>query len=152
VISGVLGLWAAAVAWTDWRSHKVPNGVLVLLLVPALLVLIVNGKGLLGVALLPSLAGLLIGGGILLPGYALGMMGAGDIKFSASIGLLLGPLATVKMLLVFGIALGALSAGCWLYNRGAPDRGKRRIAAAPALALGFISQLFAEQWSWSFFG
>ncbi|WP_206362836.1 prepilin peptidase [Stenotrophobium rhamnosiphilum] len=151
VISGGLAIWAVAIAWKDWRSHRVPNVALVLLLVPALLALVVNGKGLLGVAILPSLMGFFIGGGILLPGYAIGKMGAGDVKFAACMGLLLGPLATLKMLLVFAIILGALSAAVWLVHRHVPESGKRRIAAAPALAVGFIVQLFAESLLWSFF-
>jgi prepilin peptidase CpaA len=149
VISGGLVLWAAAVSWKDWRSHRIPNVALLLLLVPALLALVVNGKGLLGVAVLPSLMGLLMGGGILLPGYVLGKMGAGDIKFAACLGLLLGPGATFRMLLVFAVAIGILSAVTWVYHRQVPGAGQRRIAAAPALMLGFITQLFWDQLMWS---
>jgi len=149
VVSGGLVFWAAAVSWKDWRSHRVPNVALLLLLVPALLALVVNGKGLLGVALVPSLIGLLVGGGILLPGYALGKMGAGDIKFAACLGLLLGPIATFRMLLVFAIVIGIVSAVTWFYHRQITGAGRQRIAAAPALALGFITQLFWDQLTWS---
>lgn len=151
MISGGLAIWAAAIAWKDWRSHRVPNAALVLVLVPAVLALLINGKGLLDVAGLPSLLGFLVGGGILLPGYAMGKMGAGDIKFAACIGLLLGPQATFKMLLIFAIVLGALSGAVWIYHQRVPGVGQRRIAAAPALAVGFIIQLFANTLLWGFF-
>lgn len=124
---------------------------LLLLLVPAALALVVNGKGLLGVGALPSLIGFLGAGAILLPGYAFGKMGAGDVKFAACMGLLLGPLATCKMLLVFAIVVGALSGAVWMYHQHVPGVGQRRIAAAPALAVGFIVQLFADTLLWSFF-
>jgi prepilin peptidase CpaA len=151
VISGGLAIWAAAIAWKDWRSHRVPNAALVLVLVPAVLALLMNGKGLLGVGVLPSLLGFLVGGGILLPGYAMGKMGAGDIKFAACMGLLLGPQMTVKALLIFAIVLGALSGAIWIYHQHVPGVGQRRIAAAPALAAGFIVQLFANTLFWGFF-
>ncbi|MES2490377.1 MAG: prepilin peptidase [Pseudomonadota bacterium] len=151
MISGGLAIWAAAIAWKDWRSHRIPNVALVLVLVPAILALVVNGKGLLGVAILPSLMGFFVGGAILLPGYAIGKMGAGDVKFAACMGLLLGPLATFKMLLIFAILLGAISAAVWMFYRHVPESGQRRIAAAPALAVGFSIQLFAETLLWSFF-
>ncbi len=151
-MSGGLAIWAAAIAWKDWQSHRVPNVALVLVLVPALLAVIVNGKGLLNVAALPSLIGFLVGGGILLPGYALGKMGAGDIKLAACMGLLLGPAAILEVLLLFAMLVGALSAAAWLYYRRVPDKGKQRIAAVPALALAFIAQLLmGGVLSWSVF-
>lgn len=151
MISGGLAIWAAAVAFKDWRSHRVPNAALLLLLVPALLALIVNGKGLLGVGVVPSILGLLVAGGILLPGYALGKMGAGDVKLAGCMGLLLGPAAACKMLLVAALVIGALSVMVWVYHRNVANIGKRRIPVASALAVGFILQLFAGILPWSFF-
>jgi len=151
VLSGGLVIWAAAIALKDWYSHRIPNVALVLLLVPAVLSLVVNGVGLLALPVVPSLLGFLLGGGILLPGYVLGKMGAGDVKFAACIGLLLGPQSTCKMLLMFAIALGALSAAVWLYHRQVPGSGKRRIAAAPAMAAAFIVQLLWNPLPWNLF-
>lgn len=140
-----LSVWAGWIAWTDWRQHRVPNVALVLVLVPALLCLAVNQYGLLQTSVTDSLLGFLIAGGVLLPGYAFGQMGAGDVKFSAVLGLLLGTSALLKMLLVFGVLLGLLSAlTLWRRHHGLQLR-KQRIAAAPALAVGFISQLFASE-------
>lgn len=141
----VLGGWACIIAGYDWRQRRIPNVGLVLVLVPALLTLVVNGKGLLGVELWPSLAGMLVAG-VLLPGYALGHMGAGDVKFAGCLGLLLGPWATVKMLLVFAIALGLVSLVQLLNARWSAESRSKRIAAAPALVLGFVVQLCFPQW------
>jgi prepilin peptidase CpaA len=118
---------------------------LVLVLVPAILCLIVNRHGLMQVSVINSLLGLLIAGGVLLPGYALGQMGAGDVKFAAVLGFLLGTSEVLKMLLIFGVLLGLLSALMLWRSRWEPQSRKRRIAAAPALAVGFISQLFANE-------
>lgn len=151
VLSGGLVTWAAVIALVDWRSHRIPNVALVLLLVPAVLALVVNGAGLLMLPPVPSVLGFLLGGGILLPGYVLGKMGAGDVKFAACIGLLLGPQSTCKMLLMFAIALGVLSAAVWAYHRRVPDSGKKRIAAAPAMAAAFIVQLLWNPLPWNLF-
>jgi len=150
VIGLALAVWAAALAWIDLRTHRVPNAALLLVLTPALLALWVNGSGLLGVGPLPSLYGLLIGGAVLMPGYVLGKMGAGDVKLAASMGLLLGPAATCWMLLVFAMLVGLLSTGMLLIARIRSGAGGRRIAAVPALGLGFVSQLFASHLPWDF--
>jgi prepilin peptidase CpaA len=143
-VAYALSVWAGWVAWVDWRQQRVPNVALVLVLVPALLCLLWNRHGLLQLSIADSLFGLLVAGGVLLPGYAMGRMGAGDVKFSALLGLVLGSTAALKMLLVFGVVLGLLSAlALWRFHRQ-PQSLKRRIAAAPALAVGFMSQLFAD--------
>lgn len=140
-----LSVWAGWIAWTDWRQRRVPNAALVLVLVPALLCLAVNRYGLLQAPVVDSLLGLLVAGGVLLPGYALGQMGAGDVKFSAVLGLLLGTSAALKMLLIFGVLLGLLSVLTLWQRSRRPQSSKHRIAAAPALAVGFVSQLFASE-------
>lgn len=140
-----LSVWAGWMAWSDWRRHRIPNTGLVLVLIPALLCLVLDRQGLLQTAMMDSLLGFLVAGGLLLPGYALGYMGAGDVKLASVMGLLLGALPAFRMLLVFALLLGAVSAvALWVYRRQ-PQANKRRIAAAPVLALGFISQLFFSE-------
>lgn len=143
-----LSAWAGAVAWIDWRQHRIPNLLLVLVLVPAILGLIVNHQGLLGESVTASLLGMLAGGLILLPGYAFGKMGAGDVKLAACLGLILGWLALLKMLLVFGLVIGLVSALVLWHDSDQPDRASRRIAAAPALVVGFVGQLFVQYLPW----
>ncbi len=55
-----------------------------------------------------SLLGILFGGGVLLPFYALGGMGAGDVKFAAAIGAWWAPSLMLEVLLN-----ASLLAGLW---------------------------------------
>lgn len=119
----------------DARSRRIPNGLLLLALIPAALALLVNGQGLLGAGVAASIIGLSLSG-LLLPGYALGLMGAGDVKFSASIGLMLGGWAALDALLLAALLLGALALG-WRLLR--PQQ--TRMPAAAAFAAAFIIHL-----------
>ncbi|HUP91896.1 MAG TPA: prepilin peptidase [Solimonas sp.] len=141
-VSLVLGGWAGAIAWSDWASRRIPNAALVLLLVPAALALAINGQGLLGQGVWSSLGGMALAFGALLPGYVSGRLGAGDVKFAACLGLLLGLACTVEMLLAIAIAQGVLSAV--MLWRGA-DR-KTRLAAVPLMAGAFVLELAGGPW------
>lgn len=137
-MSVVLALWAALIAAHDLATRRVPNLALALVLAPALMALALNGAGLLGVGWQSSLAGLGLGLALTLPGYALGKLGAGDAKFAAVVGLLLGVHNTLTCLLAAGLGLGLTAALAWLARRDL----KLRIPAAPALALAFGATLF----------
>lgn len=136
-----LSVWAGWIAWHDWRRQRITNASLVLVLVPALLGLAINQQGLLRVSIPDSVLGLLAAAGVMFPGYVLGYTGAGDVKFAGTLGLLMGVVPVLKLLLIFALLLGALSLmTLWRY-RGQPQILKRRIPAAPALALAFVGQL-----------
>lgn len=143
-MSALLALWAAAIAGFDLRTRRIPNLALLLLLVPALLALAVNREGLLGVAPGSSLLGLLAVGLFMLPGYRLGKTGAGDVKFAACLGLLLGLQQGLEFLLLALIALGLVSLGAlaWQAARGPLDL-QRRLPAGVALAAAFCLELAA---------
>ncbi len=106
VVFVLFALLAAAVA-TDLKSHRIPN----LLLWPALslaLMLHMASGGIDG--LITAAGGLTLGLAMLLPIYAIGGMGAGDIKLLGVVGSFLGPwgavvagLATMMAGAVFGI-------------------------------------------------
>ena len=97
-------------ALTDIVSHRIPN----VLIVPALSVaLLIGAAGAGSTGLSMSLAGLGIGLAMLLPMYAMGVMGAGDVKLLGVAGALLGPQGA----LIAGIAAliaGACLAMLWL--------------------------------------
>lgn len=133
----VLALWAALIAASDLVVRRVPNLALALVLAPALTALALTGEGLLGVEWRASLLGLALALSLTLPGYALGKLGAGDCKFAALLGLLLGVQATAAFLIAAALLLGlmALLAG-W-----ARRDLKLRIPTAPALALAFGASL-----------
>lgn len=132
-----LGAWAGWIAWYDWRRQRIPNAGLILVLVPALLSLAINRQGLLQTPIFESLIGLMAAAGLLFPGYLMGYMGAGDVKFAGLLGLLVGGVPALKMMLIFGLLLGVMSLSALWWYRGQPQTLKRRIAAAPALAAGF---------------
>ena len=60
-----------------------------------------------------SIGGILAGGGILLPLYALGGLTAGDVKWQAALGAWYGPKAIIGVFLVSGVILGLISV-LWL--------------------------------------
>lgn len=137
-VNCALGLWAVAAAGTDLRLRRVPNLLLLSLLLPALAVLAWSGRGLLGADALQSLLGLLVAGLPLLPGYAWGHLGAGDVKLSATLGLLLGAGGALEMLLLGCVLLGSACALLLALRR---VRVPQRIPAAPAFAAAFALQL-----------
>ncbi|MGZ5200063.1 MAG: A24 family peptidase [Telluria sp.] len=103
--TGVLLALLAAAAACDRRTYRIPN--------------LVTGGGILfalayNTAVPPSMvadwtwapAGMLLGLVALLPMYAIGAMGAGDVKLMAMAGAFLGPQGTIWALLFSGAAGG----------------------------------------------
>lgn len=145
-VTCALGAWAAAVAATDLRYRRVPNALLLVLLLPALAVLIYAGRGPLDASPLQSLIGFTIATLALLPGYALGQLGAGDVKFAACLGLLLGAAAAFEMVLVGATLLGLVSAVLILLRRFAAWSVPNTIPATPAFAAAFgLQMMFGAQ-------
>jgi prepilin peptidase CpaA len=105
-ISGIL----AAAVYTDLRSHRIPNNLIVLGLVIAIIFqLLANG----GHGLLFGFLAAVLGLGCFMPFYALRAMGAGDVKLMAVVGFFTSPrgvlYAVVLSLLAGGLcALGYL--------------------------------------------
>ena len=86
-IAGGAVLLCGAAAWCDLRFRRIPNA----LTLPTLAIaLCLHGvtHGLPG--LLSSLLGMLVAAAVVLPGYAFGFTGAGDVKLLAAVGALLG--------------------------------------------------------------
>ena len=135
VVAALL-IWATAIAVTDWRVRKVPNLLLLVALLPAGLMLVWRGEGLLGATWVASLTGLLCGLLLALPGHLLGQFGAGDVKLSAVLGLLLGQPAILSALLLAALLLGAMALVTRL-RAGAEAARKIRLPAAIALSGGF---------------
>jgi len=105
------GLLAWAVA-SDVRCRRIPNQLVLLGILAglALQATVTPGAGLFSepfgaVGMLKACAGMAIGLLLLLPMYALGAMGAGDVKLMAMIGTFLGPLDVV------GAGLSSVLAG-----------------------------------------
>ena len=109
---------------TDVRARRISN-VLVLAGLGTAFTLqatVVPGAGLFSVpfgaiGLLSSLGGALLGLLLLLPIYALGAMGAGDVKLMAMVGAFLGPQEIITVTLATMLAGGLLALGFSIRER-----------------------------------
>ncbi|MGQ0732338.1 MAG: A24 family peptidase [Acidobacteriota bacterium] len=98
--------FAAAACVTDLRSARIPNVLTFSALAVACLVhgLLPQGEGWRHASL-----GLLVGGAVFFPFFALGGMGAGDVKLMAAIGAWLGWQPVVMTALYGAVAGGVLA-------------------------------------------
>ncbi|MCC8163791.1 MAG: prepilin peptidase [Lachnospiraceae bacterium] len=115
----------ATAAWTDGRSRRIPNGLLLVLFF-ARIPLLLCGFG----SLSASLAGMATLGGLLFSLYLFfpGGIGAGDVKLFAVTGFYLG--AEEALTVLFLAMTGALTFGLFARFRGGRKQGKG-IAIAP---------------------
>lgn len=147
VTAALLG-WALAIAVIDWRQRRVPNLLLLTLLLPAVAVLSFRGVGLLPVGWVASLIGLAMGLVVTLPGYTVSKLGAGDVKLAAVMGFVLGwPLVSWALMLA-ALVLGAMSLAV-VAIFGYANAKTVRLPAAVALAGGFAVVLLAQWAGWS---
>ena len=163
-IAGGAVLLCGMAAWWDLRHRKIPNALTLPAVAVALcLHLFSNG----GTGLLLSLAGMLVAGAVVLPGYALGFTGAGDVKLLAAVGALLAfPTAMLAALLslvlggllsvlisvwrgnLLGLLVNTFGMGRWLLIRSAgmpvpaPARSAGRLPLGVAIAIATLVVIF----------
>ena len=123
IVLAILGMLLLRAAWTDVKSRRIPNG---LVLVGACVGVACNcmlpeGSGFAGalpggLGLQGSLAGIAMGMGVMLPLYLLRAMGAGDVKLMAMVGAFLGARTMFGVVLATFIAGGVLGLGVALYG------------------------------------
>lgn len=130
VAAVILVLGSVAIV-TDYRSRRIPNE-LVLAGLAAACFLQARSTGVPGLA--DAALGAMVGLACLWPFHLLGAMGAGDVKFMAAMGALLGP---GSALFAGGVALlaGALLALATLGWRHFAEFGTAPDAAPPADSL-----------------
>lgn len=155
--AGVLAAGLLTATVIDLRSRRIPNE-LTAAMAGIGLALAVTGTS--GVSVGASLAGIVLGLLLMLPGYALGATGAGDVKLMAAVGAIVGPLVVVNAFLFTAIAGGVLALIVAVRRRrlsatlagtgrliAAPTGAKREVRAAqpasrfaygPAIAVGSI--------------
>jgi prepilin peptidase CpaA len=125
---------AVAAAICDVRTRRIPN-VLTFGAAGLALLYALASHGATGLGL--AVAGWLTGAALFFPFFALGGMGAGDVKLLAALAAWLGPLDAV-WLAVFAAMAGGV------------------FGVAVALAHGYLRQAFANVWlmfvHWRFFG
>lgn len=104
-----LTAWALGLAYEDWRRRRLPNVLLLTGIALGLVHCAVYGTMPLGNSVSQGAMAAAVGFLALLPLYAAGWMGAGDIKFCAVIGWLAGLRGLLAVFLVGSIVAGGLA-------------------------------------------
>lgn len=99
-------LFCAAIFLYDSLFRRVPNILLAIAIVVQFGYLLTLGNGLNGIGWWGALAGFAVGLAFFVPLYALRAMAAGDVKFFAVLGLLLGPTALLPVFLAASVMAG----------------------------------------------
>ncbi|HUQ18080.1 MAG TPA: prepilin peptidase [Gemmatimonadaceae bacterium] len=100
----------------DVRSRRIPNQLVLVLAVLGIIYSAVTRGPLWGS--LRAIEGIVVGMGLWIPFYALGWLGAGDVKLVGAAGAWLGPMETIEGSFIAAL-LGALLALLWmLRSRG----------------------------------
>lgn len=133
---------ALAAVWYDFRHRRVPN-VLVLLTAALAVVLLASGQpiwpGLTwSAAVLAALLGLALFSWM----YALSFMGAGDVKYFAVAGLLVGPWGLCFVWLVSSLLGGIHAVVIRLRRRAGEAAAARGIPYAAYMAFGILLLLW----------
>ena len=132
-----VSLYAVLATWWDVRERRIPNWLSGTALLVALTVAVLDG----GIGLSASGLGFFLGGLAFVMPFAVGAVGAGDVKFAAVAGAWLGPQIGFHALLlgtVLGLFVGLASAA-------GVGRAGEAIAGAARLVYLFASSLsFAE--------
>lgn len=170
---GLLSALLLAAAWSDMRSHRIPNA---LVFSGALAAVLLNAILPEASGILDSLAGAGVGLALLLPLYLLRAMGAGDVKLMAMVGAFLGPrdvtgavlctfvaggllalvvawqrgvlrkvLSNIRMMLFMGAT--RVSMGSLPVMEDAPESGGK-LPFGVAIAVGTMAYVAAMHWGW----
>lgn len=124
----VMALVVPAMAY-DLHARRIPNWLVAAGLIAALPVqLIANG---LPVGAIWWVAGALTGGLLLVPGYLMRMVGAGDVKLMAAVGALLGPRGALEAVLATAAVGGLLALLALMQKR----RLRRGVAGALSMLI-----------------
>ncbi len=127
---GALAAGALLATIIDIRSRRIPNALTASMTGVGLGLAL---SGLSGVSPAASLAGLMVGLMLMMPGYMMGATGAGDVKLMAAVGAILGIQLVVTAFLFTAIAGGVLAVAVALRRRrlAATLAGTGRMISAP---------------------
>jgi prepilin peptidase CpaA len=114
----------------DVRERRIPNNLSLALLVGGVIfwMLVEPFPG----GLRTSLAGVVVGFGIWIAFYAIGVMGAGDVKYFAALSAWMGPALSWRAALLAALIGGLLAVGFLFRDRGLA-RALHKIALIPFL-------------------
>lgn len=126
-----LTIGALAATVVDIRMRRIPNEITAAM---SGVGVGLAAAGISGMSVWASMAGFALGLTLMMPGYLLGATGAGDVKFMAAVGALLGPATVVTAFLLTGIAGGVLAVviAARRQRLGATFAGTGRFITAPS--------------------
>ncbi len=133
-LAGLLILLMTATAY-DLRARRVPNALISAGLFGTIVVLPILEL----LPLVQAIAGGLLGLMLFLPFYAMGLMGAGDVKLLTLVGSVLGPSALVQSTAYIFVAGGPVAVIYLLKRRNKPPT--HEIPYAAAISVGVLSYL-----------
>ena len=119
----------------DLKTRRIPNLIVCIGTLAGFLLAYLNLNG--DITLYQSVLGTVLGLLMLLPGYLIGKMGAGDVKLLAMCGSFLGVQATV-MAGLCALLVGGFFALSWVYLVKKLSIRDHRYPYAPAIAVGTI--------------
>ncbi len=120
---------------TDLKTRRIPNALVCIGTLAGFFLSYFNLNG--DITLYQSVFGTILGLLMLLPGYFVGKMGAGDVKLLAMCGSFLGVQATV-MAGLCTLLLGGIFALCWIFLVKELSIKDHRYPYAPAIAVGVV--------------
>ncbi|MGE4095365.1 MAG: prepilin peptidase [Candidatus Binatia bacterium] len=113
LLDSTLFLFVGLAVFFDIRERKIPNWLVLLALVAGFLINAVEGQ----FSFLKSLYGLGLGIGIFFIPFALGLLGAGDVKFLGAIGAILGA-SFIPRIAFYSVVAGGILALCSVVVNG----------------------------------
>jgi prepilin peptidase CpaA len=133
----VLAAGLAAATAIDVKSRRIPNGLTAAMAITGVAL---AAFGVSGITVAASLAGLVLGLALMLPGHALGATGAGDVKLVGAVGAIVGPSLVFTAFLCTSMAGGVLAVIVAIRRRRLQETMTRtgRLIAAPGAAPGAI--------------
>ena len=128
-----VAIGAAAATVIDLRTRRIPN---TLTAAMAGTGLGLAAAGISGISVGASIAGMVVGLALMMPGHLLGATGAGDVKLMGAVGAIVGPGLAVTAFLFTAVAGGVLAVIVAARRRrlAATVAGTGRLVAAPAEA------------------
>jgi len=114
IVLATVAAGAGSGAAIDLWTRRVPNPLTALLAGSGVLL---AAFGVSGISVVASLAGLLLGLALMMPGHLFGATGAGDVKLFAAMGALLGPASITTAFVYTALAGGVMALAVALGRR-----------------------------------
>ena len=138
--TGALLALLAIAATIDWRTYSIPNVLTFGGMILGLTLSTFDVGSPPSSSLLSGIGGLLLATASLLPLYAFGVLGAGDVKLMAAVGAFVGHDEILPVLLFVLITAGLVSLAIALYHRALPLLLSNLLLIVRSVALSMFTQ------------